>query len=442
MLRRRVGLLFAVVAACTDSNAAREKTDAQLSNVVLIVVDTLRRDHLGCYGYERPISPAIDRLAADSVVFDNATSQAPWTTPAVGALLTSRYPTELNILGDRSVLPDGVETLAELLRAHEVKTGAVISHSFSSSRWRFDQGFVSFDENNIKGHKGVTSKEVADGAIAFLEQQRGGRFFLWAHFFDPHFGYQLHPDFDPEPGLVYQGPVKPGVDVKVLIKMRNEGRLGAEDLRQVIRCYDSEIAFTSHHIGRLLERLGALGLAQNTLVVLVADHGEAFGEHDRLGHAKTLYAELLSVPLIVRDPRRPAGRSRVHASSIDVAPTILAALGIAVPASMRGRDLFSSVPAPPVFSETSRFNRLRSIVADDYKLILDLESGNTELYRTTGDPAEIRDLSNAEPAVEARLLASLREWVQDSESRKTEKAEIDLTGTEREQLRQLGYEDD
>src|SRR5262245_8136636 len=276
------------------SGAARGTGLPKPKRAVLIVVDTLRADHLGCYGYPLSTTPAVDRLAGEGVRFEHALTTAPWTLPAVGALLTAQHPTALGIGDQGTALPLEVDTLAELLKGAGFATGAVISHSFCSARWNLNQGFDSFDESNVAGHDGVSSPGVTEKALAFVDAHADEPFFLWVHLFDPHFAYIQHEGFEFAGPEGYQGPIESGLSYQKLRKVE----LTAADGEQVRAFYDSEVAFTDRHVGMLLDGLRERGLYDDALIVFTADHGEEFLERGRIGHGWSLYQELLHVPLI------------------------------------------------------------------------------------------------------------------------------------------------
>jgi choline-sulfatase len=373
-------------------------------NVVLIVVDTLRADHLGAWGHPRDTSPHLDRFAARSRRFARAWSQAAWTTASVGSLMTSAYPTALGLEEEHSVLQDDAWTLAEALAAAGLDTAAVVSHWFCADEYGFGQGFDTFDDSHVLGHVGVSSERVTDAGLAWLDQREGqAPFFLWLHYFDPHFAYTLHDGHDFAPDSEYAGPVRDEMRFSQL----SELALEPPDVAQLQRLYDSEIAYTDRQIGRVLDRLDELGLTDQTLVIFTADHGEEFLEHGRLGHGKTVYEEMIHVPLIVGCPHWEPGVVDVPAANLDIFPTALACLGLPEPAGLEGRALGPAVPAPrTVFSQTGKRNRILAARSGDLKLIRD-RGGNVELYDLAADPGEQRDLSERAPPGLAPLAAEL-----------------------------------
>ncbi|MGE5232692.1 MAG: sulfatase [Acidobacteriota bacterium] len=396
-LARRLGLALAlpVLAGCGAGRVSAPPPPARRPNVILITVDTLRRDHLSCYGYARHTSPNIDRLAARGLRFDDAYSQAPWTTPSIGALLTSRYPTELGIHDAPDRLADRFITLAEMLRGAGYRTGAVISHFFIDSEWNFQQGFESFDQSNVLGHRGISSPGVTRQALAFARAHAGEPFFLWAHYFDPHYDYLEHPGFRFGDAAGYHGPINSQLQYTELVRLLPT--LTDRDRQRLLDLYDSEIAFTDHSIGRLLDGLRKLRLLGDSLVVLTADHGEEFLDHQGVGHGGTLYNEVIHVPLIIKlpGPQAPHGVVRDPAGLIDVYPTIAAALGIVPGEMLRGQSLLAQRPAERaseiIWSETD-WGKLRAVIDDRTKLILNLENGSKQLFYLPTDPAERHNL--------------------------------------------------
>lgn len=412
-------------------------------NVVLIVIDTLRRDHLSLWGGEWDNTPNLSAFAMEAVRFDRAFSQAPWTTPSIGSLLSSRYPSDLGITSNESRLPAEAELLSEVLQRSGYATGAVVSHTFCGSEWGFDQGFDSFDETQAGGHRTISAQEVSDRAIQFVDAQ-DRPFFLFAHYFDPHIVYQEHADFSfasTERGA-YEGPVRSGMSLQDIRTARI--RRPSRDLREVERIYASEIAFTDHHIGKLLEHLRARGIMDDTLVIVTADHGEEFLDHGRWGHAKTLYNEVVEVPLLIRYPRGEAAVVDQPVGLVDVFPTVLSAAGLPPPPSIEGRALQTvrAESARPVFFETRRngIDR-RGVIVGDYKWVVDLVKQRQTLFDYQRDPGETEDLSQAKPEIARQLSRLLEEWIATRSPISSGEQEVELSGEERERLEALGYLD-
>ncbi len=447
---------LALVAGCQVGSGTDSGTDSASvrPNILVVVVDTLRADHLGFMGYPRATSPQLDRLAAESITFENAFAHAPWTSPSVAALLTSQYPGALGFADSKEPArpADDVQFLAEVLGEHGYPTTAIVSHTYVGSRLGFDRGFDRFDEADARGPGHVSSASVTDKALAVLDPQQQQPFFLLLHYFDPHFAYRLHEGFDFYPE--YQGDVQSGEKYNSLLKRARSETIRDDDLTYIRALYDSEIRFTDLHIGRLLQHLRDNGLYDNTLIVFTADHGEAFlDRNDRwIGHGKTLYQELIHVPLTIKLPGQAAAGAVVKTpvGLIDIVPTLLDFIDIPYPSQHRfeGRSLpltdvdsLLQLPAEPVFSETLARNRwLQSVVDGRWKLIVNRETEKLRLFDLETDPLEANNLADSEPATTRRLAAELSSWsARVDERRHNAGSPASFTKEEQERLRALGY---
>jgi arylsulfatase len=421
-------------------------------NVIFIVVDTLRSDHIGSHGYFRPTSPSIDRFAEDSIVFVNAQCQAPWTTASIGSLLTSRYPEELGLRD--SIHPartdDRFLFLAEIFKDNGYRTHAVVSHTYIGSPLGFAQGFDTFDEENAQGHAHISSPSLTDKAISFLESNEEEPFFLFLHYFDPHFSYVLHQPFDYYPD--YRGPIPSGMPYRDLVQSIPE--MSEEDIQYVLALYDSEIRFTDEHVGEFLNALKERDFYDDSLIIFTADHGEAFldREDKKIGHERTLYQELIRVPLMIK----LAGKSsRVivdqQVGLVDLVPTLLAHLGISTPRSYRldGRVLplgdaqaLSKMEPQPVFSETKARGRwIQSVTWDHWKLIHNRKFDIHMLFDLAEDPGEMSAVNENNPEILDNLKAALNLWSNELEqkSRGVKVSQPEFSPEQLEQLRSLGY---
>ncbi|MCP4664205.1 MAG: sulfatase [bacterium] len=433
--------------------------------VLLVVIDTLRADKLGCYGNPRGLTPAIDQLAREGVVFERAFAHAPWTLPSVASLLTSLHPQEHGAGGwlDLSGLPAGgptrprfqgldaeIETLAERFHDAGYATAAVSNVDFLAEEFGLAQGFEHVDARRSDNNRDArTAAATTASALDWLSGHRRRPFFLMVHYFDPHAVYAPPPAFRRR----FAAPRDRTSEAFVfgtrqdLLRLRG-GRIEPDRavLARAERLYDGEIAYTDSEIGRLLAGLDELRLKTSTLIVVTADHGEEFLDHGGFEHGHTLYDELLRVPLILRlpsvlPPQRIARRVRL----IDVAPTLCELTGVAVAESFTGRSLLApeaELTDRPVLAHGNFWGPpLMSWYSGPYKLILTpgpAGAERAELYVPTQDPGEQRDLSSVEPQVVERLKAELREqrrWLV-ARARGTE---IELGPQERERLRALGY---
>jgi arylsulfatase A-like enzyme len=415
-------------------------------SIVLVTIDTLRPDHLEAYGGPRATSPRIAELARWGVRFDYALSQASWTLPAMTSLLTSLYPIEHGAISASRKVDPSVVTLAEALRWEGYHTIGVVSHLFVSRRYGFDKGFDEFDESQVLGPHAVTSAELS--RIALERMARAPRpFFLWVHYFDPHFSYVRHPEYGFADG--YTGELANPVTSTELTTALLAGRVTPRDTRFVADVYDEEIAFTDSQVSRLLDGVAEEVAREPVVTILTADHGEYFMERGRFFHAHDVYDELVHVPLIIAGAVPPALRGTVVAEPVEtrsVARTVMALVG--GEHAFAGRNLLEIAAgghSPPfVFAEGSDIwtegGGQRAVVGGDWKLVERLEDGGYELYDRATDPAEREDrYGDDDPAVRA-AQSGLRRALDGFEERKQRRASrLQLSDEEARRLRALGY---
>ncbi len=432
-------------------------------SVILIGVDTLRFDDTSLIddtssidGTARDLTPNLRRLADSGVSFSHAVSQAPWTMPAFASVITGRYPQEHGALSLTGRLDERELTLAELLREAGYRCSGIVAHRYVDSKHGFAQGFSAYDESGSVGHVGITSARVTDLGLDFLRAAGEQPFFLFLHYFDPHFKYQDHPGWDWADG--YQGWLRgPQNDFGNLRAKRH--LLAASDLGFLRDLYHEEIAATDREIGRLLDGISARGLDDDLAIIVVADHGEEFMDHGWLGHTISLYQEVIRVPLVMRIPGGVAG-SRIErpVETRQVFATILDYLRLK---GIRGRHRESLLPLlleqPPrsayrgpeaAFStallsdaslESGKRINLFAMQEERWKLILDATRGQELLFDLERDPLERADLA----AVEREKLESMRQrlqsWIQDMQQHGGPATELELDADEIEQLKALGY---
>lgn len=312
-------------------------------NVLIVTIDTLRADYLGCYGHDRPTSPNIDTLAKSSVLFERCVSQASWTLPSYSSIFTGLFCETHGVVRRDNKLGFAQVTFIEELAKGGFATGAICSGTFTDSFWGFDQGFDDYDdlgmvvdENDLSGEHGrggvnpvdpaamhggpeqkITSQEVSEKAMHWLDAHRDRRFCLFAHFFDPH------DAFLPHPGISEKFPPRPvGPDFP------NPGAAHDEATDKLRALYEGEIAYTDQWIGKLLEHLSTLGLWDDTIVVVCADHGQEFkerGDDDTkyVAHGTSLFNEQVHVPLLIRVPGTAPKRVVGVVGNLDLGPTLL-----------------------------------------------------------------------------------------------------------------------
>ncbi len=306
---------------------------------VVYLVDTLRADHTTPYGYARDTTPELGHFAKDAVVFDAAISAAPWTKPSVGSLFTSLMPGEHGAIQLRDPLNPHLVTLSEMMKSKGYVTGAAIANSvIFSAGTNFEQGFDCFaglHDRNDRISKKVEAGGVVDAALAWLAQSAGLPGFLYVHTMDPHVPYAPPPPFDRK-YLPAPVPGHPGRDPRT-------DYLEPEDRERMIAQYDGDIAYGDQEFGRFVRELKTRGLYDRALIVFLADHGEEFQDHGGWLHGRSVFDELVRVPLIVKFPEgRHAGtRVQQQVRVLDVLPTVLAEMGLPVPEppAVAGRPL-------------------------------------------------------------------------------------------------------
>ena len=398
------GILLTVTIALALFAGCKARTPERVApNILFISVDTLRQDHLGCYGYPRSTSPRIDEIARRGTVFETGVSTSSWTLPAHTSMLTGLYPAFHGLQDDGSTLSSEIMTLGEALRESGYHTMGVVSHVYVSSEFGLDRGFDRFDDSLIRGGaRNPIAGEVVDAALELFGSVPRKPYFAFLHFFDPHWDYAAPEPFRDafaDPG--YRGAID-GTLRAMMPYLRGDRTMPPADLAQAIALYDGEIAYLDAQIGRLLDRLREMGLMEGTVVVLTADHGEEFREHGRLGHGKTLFGEVLAVPIILSGHSAfPAGRRRVHlASIVDLAPTLLELAGVEPIEGLQGHSLVAPEDHDErvVFAESIRFgNEMRAVRHQRFKLIHSLQGDRRLFFDLEADPHE-RHLLTADPS--------------------------------------------
>ena len=424
--------------------------------LLLLTVDTLRADSLGAYGGERALTPHLDALAAESLVFETAYAPTPFTVPSLAALHTGRYPAELGLRTNLSLLPSGTPTIASALAESGWKTAGVVSNVVLRDRTDLARGFEVYDdtmeqEEAIRRWPERIAADTTDAALVVLDAWRDtpevadSPLFLWVHFQDPHGPYTPPPGWrerfatasneEPlptDPTSFGEGGI-PGY--QVIEDQSDPGFYRAG--------YDGETAYMDAEVGRLLAALRERGLYDDATIAFAADHGEAMGEHDFwFAHGHHVTDEVVRVPLMLRVPGRRPGRRPDVASLVDLRPTLLALAGASPPSKGQGRDLLApgadATNSVPLLSTLSAYRLQRqAIVADGYKLILthDGELWRPSLYRL-GD--ESIDLAAPAPQITRRLRQQLSE-LRDALDVGVAAEQSTLSESERQELEALGY---
>ncbi|HEX2223210.1 MAG TPA: sulfatase, partial [Thermoanaerobaculia bacterium] len=388
-------------------------------NLVVILIDTLRADRLGAYGNRAGLTPYLDRFAAQGIRFDDMNAPSPWTLPSVSSLMTGLQP-QTHGAGVRygnfapTGLPGGVRTLAETLWDAGFYNLGVYHNIYVNPAFGLQQGFdeyVSIEER---------AESLVDDALARLQRTAPDRrVFLYLHLFDPH-----NPYAPPEPECTevsrrrlpgYRGELGCSADRRPELPIPPP-----EDRRWHEALYRGEVAYTDRQVGRLLDGLAELGMDDDTVVLVVSDHGEEFwtrldrepalGYEPNADHGHTFYQELLHVPAILRDPGQPAAVVKGPAQLVDLFPTLLRRLGVEPPPS-EGQDLSPRIVGKPAASRPTLIGDLIlhgpprwAVRRGPWKLIVPRQEGlPAELYDLSRDPGELRDLSTAQPQVATAL---------------------------------------
>jgi arylsulfatase A-like enzyme len=416
-------------------------------DVFLLLVDTLRADHLGLYGYPRDTSPELDRFAASSIVFDDVFAPSSWTLPSVGSVMTGNYPSTHGLRAKSggkalvSLRPDLV-TLAEAFREKGYRTAAVVSNPWMVSEHGVARGFEEFQDVDSR-----SAYWLHAFARRMLEQEDPRPVFLYLHYMDVHGPYRRGPEgseaLGPVPGRL-QRPLtaEERAAIPAYLRMKDAATLDA-----YVDAYDQGIRRWDRAFGRWIGWLRETGRLEGSVVVVIADHGEEFAEHGGWNHGETLYQEQLAVPWVMHVPgEKPRRVDDRVVSLIDVAPTLLAAVGVPIPATMAGRDVLADPPPPerPLLSETDvRLGGAHDAEAAQVALrrgrlkVIHSNRGR-ECFDLGADPLELDSNTNAECETAGsdleRRVRRLRENAPQDAG-----AELPLDEKQRERLRALGY---
>jgi len=414
-------------------------------NIVLYVVDTVRADRLGVYGYEKPTSPRLDAFAEGAVLFENAYAQSSWTRPAVASLFTGLLPPAHRTVGRRSVLPDDATTLAEILAAHGYEGLGLVRNPNVGRAFGFAQGFTRFRSEDRE-----RDETMLERVRLWLDERQDAEapFFLFLHAIDPHGPYDPAPEFEE----MFEAGGAPAHyrTVRYLLGLnRGDVEPDSGTAEALSRLYDAEVAQNDRAFGELLDELEDRGLVEDTAVIYVSDHGEEFAEHGRWEHGLSLYEEVLRVPLIMRLPGVPARRVEAPAQHIDLLPTLLGYLGIEPPPT-DGRDLLAErrrggAPLDVYAHLDVDGHRAASVIRGRFKLVLPLSPSQGTapmLFDLDADPGELEDLAGDRPDIVARMLGLLAERNLAGEIESAEEIEDDQIDEDvRRRLRALGYVD-
>lgn len=441
-------LLLAVLLGC-----------APPPHVLLITVDTLRADHLGAHGSTRGLTPRLDAVAAESIVFERAYAPSSYTLPSIVGLLTARYPEEVGVDYNTHRLREGVPTLAELFEARGWVSGAVVSNYVLRSNSGVHRGFRYYDEDleereRVRKIFERTARPTTDAALAMLDRLREASdrpVFLWVHYQDPHGPYTppsgYRAAFLPLERRARRGgkrlPVSRDGTGKAGIPAYQVLPGGRGEVAWYRAGYDGEIAHTDEQIGRLLDGARTRGILDDAIIVFAADHGEALGEQGMwFAHGERLIEPLVRVPLWVRLPDGAPQRRRDVASLLDLVPTLAGLLDLASPAGQRGRDLLApeaEAAQPALYLALPGSGHARQarfgVILDDHKYVVTHGAGEpTERLTRLGSDGPDRAPN------ESRRVRAMRAFLAKTRSGLPEVADArTLSEEERQALEGLGY---
>lgn len=468
-----------VAAKGADGNSGTSDAEALRArpNIIFILIDALRADRMGFYGHNRDVSPAMDAIAAEGVVFDRAIAQAPWTQPSMASLFCSRYPSVHKVLDYNLAMAMGMgktekiavfdqefTTLAEVLQKAGYATAGFVANGFLRKKYGFEQGFGHYDDG--KGPRARRPDAVLNNEmVAWLEKRDPKKpFFLYVHYMGVHGPYYARSEFvAPFMEEVRRLPNKRKLTPSEKSKL---GYLAGGRAAELVRkyqmltsyqefwssIYDAGIRETDAHIADLRKRLETMGLWDDMYVIITADHGEAFMEHGYWNHGSSLYHEELYVPLILRWPDVLPGGKRIKGTVrlIDLMPTLLDQLGLGQVADMQGRSLSGEIignqsgTGQAAFSEgVKKGPPQQCLYQGDWKLIFTAASARYELYHISEDPQEQNELSAKYPDKVEELTNLLQAQVLDNKRQTSQKEveQIPVSPEQYERLRSLGYVD-
>jgi len=419
-------------------------------NIMIYLVDCLRPDHLPFFDYQENLAPNMEEFSKDSIIFANAFAQGSWTRVSVGSLFTGLHPFAHRAITLKSGLADELTTLAEVLEKAGYYTTGISSNAGIKPYFNFDQGFKFFKyHSNLNG--GISDK-LNEYAISELKKKQTP-FFLYMHTMDLHRPYKLKDEFLPSSP---EGDLDE--DSQMVTVIRTGGMRYQVDLKHVLAMYDAAIKQNDESFGDLMTELKRLGLYDDTLIILTADHGEELYDHKKFAHGKTLYQEVIHQLLVIKLPNQlNAGRViQENVQTIDVFSTILDLIREPIPSYLSGKSLknlmlsssaLESSVYNEIFLETGKELSLKAIIDGHWKLIRKIQeepdkSAKYELFNLKNDPLEKTDLLYRNPIASDYLKRRLKSWALSQEKlAKLVKGDVEktLTKEEIEELKALGY---
>lgn len=441
----RLGVVFVLLlclASCNGGDGGKGEQAASdvpdygfpECNVILISLDTLRPDHLGCYGYPRDTSPRIDLFSKDSVLFESAISHAPSTKPSHASVFTSMLVSHHGAMGGDANLSDDSLTMAEIMKKQGYTTVSYNGNGRIASLYGFGQGFDVYDES----YPNKFIKTV-NAANQWLDDHPGEKFFMFLHTYEVHLPYNPAEKYLKLFVTDYSGSL-PNLVRESLVREINEGkrRITEEDKQHLVNLYDASIRSLDAAFGALIKSLVKRDLYDESLIIVFSDHGEEFGERGKVSeHSYSLYDELLKVVLLIKFPRGAFRSARVKDSVrlIDILPTVHDVLDIPIPPHFEGVSLIRKIGGDTkeglfCISELGNLKK-RSIRTDRWKLY------QTMLFDLEKDPSETVDVSKEQKRVKNQLEAAMREGIEARDQKRGKNVTPD--DETRARLKELGY---
>ncbi|KPJ58763.1 MAG: hypothetical protein AMJ42_02670 [Deltaproteobacteria bacterium DG_8] len=450
-----------------------QNSEGVYPNIIFILIDTLRPDHLGCYGYLRNTSSQIDSLANHGIVFKNTISQSPWTKPSIASLFTSTLPSTHGVTwrGRNKTLPKSMLTLAEVLKQNGYKTVAFSDNPHITKCNGFDQGFDTFIENYdwLKGN----AEPLTNKVLNWFRENYQKKYFIYIHYLDPHDPYNApgiyHDIFLNKKVIDVSNTVKRGntyvlngeyhLDRRMKEKLKSISNpdyplptplhISKKELNYLIDLYDGEIRYVDYQVGRIISVLKELKIYDKTTIIISSDHGEEFLEHGMFRHGYHLYDEIIKVPLIIISPHfnKTPLKIETPVNLIDLMPTVLDLLGIPSTSGMKGKSLIPLINQDErveslSISETSwKGSSAQTLRLANWKYINDIRNERTELFNLGEDSGERNNLHLKE-SKRAKKLSCLLSDIISKAYHVTEKSkgkDTQLENKQLEKLKSLGY---
>jgi arylsulfatase A-like enzyme len=420
-------LLFLLLLFLRVNNQSEKNYTCPNCNVILIVIDTLRRDHLGCYGYYRNTTPNIDKIAKEGIIFLDAISNGGHTPPSIGSILTGKYPISHGFIRWNNTLNTRCKTIAEVLKDNSYKTMAIIGNPLLIKQYNVYKGMDEFivDQSEIKADK------LTDLAIEWVRKNKDKKFFLLLWYMDPHFPYN-----PPESYKKIFTNREEDSNIQRIKNARQEElenlNISSEDLDYFISLYDSEIRFVDDNVGRFIDQLKKLNLTQNSIIIITADHGEFLGEYNLYFFHGGPYKNIVQIPLILKIPNQKNVKYvNGLIQHVDVMPTVLDMLNIKTELNIDGVSAFPLIKYNKKIRDFGIIED-RTIRTEKWQLIN--TRNRTILIDVSSDKETLKDLSDKYPEVTNKLLEILN-----SLNKNKSQTKLEIDETIKEKLRSLGY---